>query len=176
MKTHSTASTALLAAVALLSVTTTQAFQVPATPNNAYARTTVTCSALSVPCQPQQQRIRTPEPTTIDARTLYEILGARKSATKKELKLKYVSLAKQTHPDAVRATDRVHDFSQVAQAWSVLSDPKQRRSYDRGLQAAEVTQLICLGIDQFVRSAVGAFELGASLLALSRTVSNNSQR
>ena len=76
------------------------------------------------------------EPSQVVERTLYDILGATPEDTKAELKRKYVVLAKQTHPDAVRdGSSSDIEFSQIAAAYKVLSDPKQKRRYDRRLKA-----------------------------------------
>jgi hypothetical protein len=69
-----------------------------------------------------------------DPRSLYEILGASPTDSRSDLKRKYVALAKQTHPDAIRgssAIEATHDFSEIAAAYRTLSDPKQRKRYDR---------------------------------------------
>jgi len=71
-------------------------------------------------------------------RSLYEILRAPRNATKAELKVQYVALARETHPDALIGTNSSIDtsasFSEVAEAWKILSNPRDRRRYDRSLQ------------------------------------------
>lgn len=72
-------------------------------------------------------------------RSLYEILRASRNATRTELKFQYITLAKETHPDALigsdyNAIDTTVSFSEVAEAWKILSNPKNRRRYDRSLQ------------------------------------------
>lgn len=69
---------------------------------------------------------------------LYDILGASPDDSKAELKRKYVFLAKQTHPDASRDGSELRtdlDFSEISAAYKVLSDPKEKRRYDRRIQA-----------------------------------------
>lgn len=72
-----------------------------------------------------------------NTRTLYDILGASKNDSKSELKQKYISLAKQSHPDATggksltESSDKRLDFSEIASAYRILSDPKERKRYDR---------------------------------------------
>lgn len=69
--------------------------------------------------------------------------------TRSELKGRYVRLARLSHPDAVRQQQQesdddnddeddpaVYDFTEIAAAWEILGDRKQRRRYDRSLQAA----------------------------------------
>jgi len=64
-----------------------------------------------------------------------------------EIKRRYISLAKETHPDSSPAA-RIDDdrFNEIARAWTVLSDPKTRRAHDRELAAADFK-------DDFVRRA-----------------------
>jgi len=74
-------------------------------------------------------------------KNLYSILDASMDDSPTTLKRKYVALAKKSHPDM--ATDSSIDFSEVAAAYAVLSDPKQRRKYDRQLLATDWTELLC---------------------------------
>jgi len=80
-------------------------------------------------------------------RSLYDILGANIDDSPAELKRKYVVLAKKSHPDAVGAGSSSRhptiDFGDVAAAYSVLSDPKQRLKYDRQLAAENWAETIC---------------------------------
>lgn len=63
----------------------------------------------------------------------YTTLGVTKSADEKAIKSAYRKLAKQLHPDKnkdnPKATER---FSQVTQAYDLLSDAKKRGAFDRG--------------------------------------------
>ena len=105
-------------------------------------------------------------------RTLYDILGASITDSRTELKQKYVALAKQSHPDAVRNgpdpsalsasfPPEQHDFTEIAAAWSILSDPTQRRRYDRSLQAEQLAE----NIADFVSSrAVPVTDFGVKAL------------
>jgi DnaJ-class molecular chaperone len=64
---------------------------------------------------------------------LYQRLGLKRGATEAEIKKAYRSLAKQLHPD--RNTDNpkaAERFSQVTQAYDILSDKDKRARYDRG--------------------------------------------
>lgn len=81
-------------------------------------------------------------PPRITDKNLYEILGASPTMSRSEIKRLYISLAKEYHPDSApssivgaTAADGSDRFNDVAQAWSVLSDPKSRRAYDRELAA-----------------------------------------
>ncbi|KAL9189070.1 hypothetical protein ACHAXT_011560 [Thalassiosira profunda] len=73
--------------------------------------------------------------------TLYEVLQCAPDASRMELKRAYLSLAKETHPDALLqygldASDETEQrFGEIAQAWKVLGDTQSRRRYDRELAA-----------------------------------------
>lgn len=81
-----------------------------------------------------------------DERTLYEILGASPDASREELKKRYVKLARETHPDATvgkSAEEREEKevlFTEVAAAWRILSDKRERQRYDRSLVAKDFTR------------------------------------
>lgn len=81
-----------------------------------------------------------------DQRTLYEILGASQDATRDELKKRYVMLARETHPDATvglspaEREEKEVLFTEVAAAWRILSDKRERKRYDRSLVAKEFTR------------------------------------
>jgi curved DNA-binding protein CbpA len=86
-----------------------------------------------------------PKETELHKRTLYKILGASPEDSRDELKKRYVALAKLSHPDAVlnnsSNVDSSHlDFTEIAAAWRILSNPKQRKRYDRSLQAEQFSQ------------------------------------
>ena len=63
----------------------------------------------------------------------YSTLGVTKGADEKAIKTAYRKLAKELHPDKnadnPKATER---FSQVTQAYDLLSDKQKRASFDRG--------------------------------------------
>jgi len=64
--------------------------------------------------------------------TLYDVLGVRDDATQAEIKRAYRKAAMRSHPDRnVGREAAAHDsFQQVKEAYSILSDPEQRRVYD----------------------------------------------
>ena len=63
----------------------------------------------------------------------YSILGVSKGADDKAIKLAYRKLAKELHPDKNKDNPKASDrFSDVTQAYDLLSDPKKRGQYDRG--------------------------------------------
>ncbi|MBX7494566.1 DnaJ domain-containing protein [Qipengyuania sp. 6B39] len=63
----------------------------------------------------------------------YSILGVARNASEKDIKSAYRKLAKELHPD--RNTDNpkaAEKFSQVTQAYDLLSDKDKRARFDRG--------------------------------------------
>ncbi|KAK7309361.1 hypothetical protein RJT34_06019 [Clitoria ternatea] len=68
--------------------------------------------------------------------SLYEVLGIPAGASSQEIKAAYRRLARLCHPD-VAAIDRKNssadEFMKIHAAYSTLSDPDKRASYDRSL-------------------------------------------
>jgi DnaJ-class molecular chaperone len=68
--------------------------------------------------------------------SLYEILGIASASSDQEIKAAYRRLARVSHPD-VAAIDRkdssADEFMKIHAAYSTLSDPEERASYDRSL-------------------------------------------
>src|SRR5947209_15818114 len=65
-------------------------------------------------------------------RDYYQVLSVGRSASEQELKSAYRRLAVQHHPDKNPDDPRAEDkFKEAAEAYAVLSDPEQRRRYDR---------------------------------------------
>lgn len=65
-------------------------------------------------------------------RDYYEVLGVSRTATDAEIKRAYRALALQHHPDKNPDDHTAEDkFKEAAEAYSVLSDPQKRASYDR---------------------------------------------
>jgi molecular chaperone DnaJ len=62
----------------------------------------------------------------------YSILGVDKGADEKEIKKSYRKLSKQYHPD-VNPDDKTAEekFKEIADAYSVLSDPQKKSNYDQ---------------------------------------------
>ena len=63
----------------------------------------------------------------------YSILGVPKGADEKAIKVAYRKLAKELHPDKNKDNPKASErFSEVTQAYDLLSDAKKRGQYDRG--------------------------------------------
>lgn len=68
---------------------------------------------------------------------LYATLGVSKTATDKEIKNAYRSLAKKFHPDLNPGNKEAeHRFKKVNEAYDILSDAKKRQQYDQFGEAA----------------------------------------
>lgn len=81
-------------------------------------------------------------------RTFYQILELQVTATDKEIKQAFRNLAKKYHPDANIGNEEnaKKQMQEVAEAYTILSDPRKRREYDNQLkqegkyhQASETT-------------------------------------
>lgn len=65
-------------------------------------------------------------------RDYYEVLSVSRTCTEQELKSAYRRLAVKYHPDKNPGDASAEEmFKEAAEAYSVLSDPEQRRRYDR---------------------------------------------
>ena len=64
----------------------------------------------------------------------YEILGVSKEATPQEIRKAYRKLALQWHPDkhVDDKKEAEEKFKEIAEAYSVLSDPDKKKEYDTG--------------------------------------------
>ena len=60
----------------------------------------------------------------------YEILGVGKDASQEEIKKAFRSLAHKYHPDKKGGDEA--KFKEITEAYSVLSDPKKRKTHDMG--------------------------------------------
>lgn len=65
----------------------------------------------------------------------YEILNVSEKATDKEIKAAYRKLAKENHPDSHPGDEEcAKRFKEASEAYSILSDPDKRKSYDEELR------------------------------------------
>jgi curved DNA-binding protein len=64
------------------------------------------------------------------ARDFYEVLGVPRNAGQEEIQRAYRKLARKHHPDVNKAPEAEERFKDISEAYSVLSDPDQRKRYD----------------------------------------------
>ncbi|EGG17038.1 heat shock protein DnaJ family protein [Cavenderia fasciculata] len=81
---------------------------------------------------------RSTSPQLEEKRDLYEVLDVPKSATKQDIKKAFYALAKKYHPDTNQGDPNAHKrFSEITNAYDVLSDENKRAMYDaQGHQGA----------------------------------------
>jgi curved DNA-binding protein len=65
------------------------------------------------------------------SRDYYEVLGVKRGASADEVKAAYRQRARTYHPDVNKAPDAQKKFTEVQQAYDVLSDPSKRATYDQ---------------------------------------------
>jgi DnaJ-class molecular chaperone len=68
----------------------------------------------------------------------YSVLGVEKTASEKEIKTAYRSLAKRYHPDSAKgASGAKEKFAEIGLAYDILGDKEKRAQFDRGEIDAE---------------------------------------
>ena len=65
------------------------------------------------------------------ATDFYDALGVARTASAEEIQRAYRKLARQLHPDVNSDPGAEDRFKEVSEAYQVLSDPEQRKKYDR---------------------------------------------
>jgi DnaJ-related protein SCJ1 len=63
-------------------------------------------------------------------REYYDTLGVSPTATQQEIKKAFRRLSQQYHPDLNPAPEATEKFSNINNAYEVLSDSEKRRKYD----------------------------------------------
>ena len=63
-------------------------------------------------------------------RDYYEVLGVARNADHKVIKDAFRNLALKYHPDRNKEAGAKERFKEIAEAYAILSDPKQRADYD----------------------------------------------
>ena len=74
--------------------------------------------------------------SAISGADYYKILGVSRSASSADIKRAYRKLSLKYHPDKNPSEDASKKFSEIANAYSVLSDDEKRQTYDRGGEEA----------------------------------------
>ena len=65
-------------------------------------------------------------------RDYYEVLGLERGASAEEIKKAYRTLAKKYHPDFNKDDGGAEKkFTEIKEAYDVISDPQKREQYDR---------------------------------------------
>jgi len=65
------------------------------------------------------------------ATDFYEALGVAKTASAEEIQREYRKLVRRFHPDVNSDPSAEERFKEISEAYQVLSDPEQRKKYDR---------------------------------------------
>ena len=60
----------------------------------------------------------------------YEILGVSPSVSPEELRKAYIASSLKYHPDRNSSDDAKSKFQEIANAYSILSDPSKRKEYE----------------------------------------------
>ena len=96
--------------------------------------------------------------------TYYTILGVPKNATSKQVRERFLQLARDRHPDRFAAKEKESAeiaFQQVTQAYNILHDPKRRRQYDedQNLQSKSPTHDVTTQAARvYLRRGIEAFK------------------
>lgn len=65
------------------------------------------------------------------SRDYYDVLGVARDASADQVKSAYRKLARELHPDVNKSPDAAKKFTEVQEAYDVLSDKVKRENYDR---------------------------------------------
>lgn len=90
----------------------------------------------------------------------YTILGLQSNASAKQIREKWVFLAKELHPDTNAHPGADRALAEVNEAYAVLRDPKKRRAYDLTLKVREFTPQIDMSGQFNLLAGLGAMAAG----------------
>tara|TARA_Y100000310_G_scaffold289647_1_gene316203 strand:- start:249 stop:614 length:366 start_codon:yes stop_codon:yes gene_type:complete len=96
-------------------------------------------------------------------RDYYEVLGIEETASPDDIINAYRKLAKEYHPDLNPSPESTEQFKEIGEAYSVLSDPSERRRYDFNRSELRVSSLSTLeslfgGLDALMKAMEGRGE------------------
>lgn len=77
------------------------------------------------------------------AKNYYAVLGVPRNATEKQIRDRFLVLARQRHPDRFRdqeKADAEQEFQDITQALNILTNPERRRQHDLELARPEAAQ------------------------------------
>ncbi|KAL0225801.1 hypothetical protein P9112_013125 [Eukaryota sp. TZLM1-RC] len=78
----------------------------------------------------------------------YEVLGVAESATKKQIRVAYLKLAVETHPDKSSSPDAAKEFQDLGKVYKCLSDAESRAFYDSTKQDNDMANWDDMSDDQ----------------------------
>jgi len=90
-------------------------------------------------------------------RDYYDVLGVSRGASADDIRKAYRELARKLHPDVNKAPDAAQRFSEVQEAYDVLSDSEKRQAYDQ-FGAAGVGSTGPEGAHTYTWTSPGGFE------------------
>ncbi|WP_133130386.1 DnaJ C-terminal domain-containing protein [Legionella yabuuchiae] len=67
----------------------------------------------------------------MDPKDYYQIMGLKRDATEKDIKMAYRRLARKYHPDISKEPNAEEKFKELGEAYEVLKDPDKRKLYDQ---------------------------------------------
>lgn len=94
-------------------------------------------------------------------KNFYLILKIERTATQKEVKKAYRTLAKELHPDVNPSVDAHMQFDELEKAYGVLSDEEARKQYDEFLVREEMHRTVRVGA--FDAAWVSAFKKNSGM-------------
>jgi curved DNA-binding protein CbpA len=111
----------------------------PAPPKTAIASIVPATTGRLTPVQLRRGRIGcglvyvslTVAQTPTQRRDYYDVLGIAQDADDEEIKRAFHALARESHPDVSASPEAEQRFSELAEAYAVLSKPEKRLLYDR---------------------------------------------